>query len=202
MKIGLDFDNTLISYDALFYKVALEKGLIPKELEPTKLGVRNYLRSISQDNNFTLLQGEVYGLRILEANPCIGMLNALKSIQKDEMKLLIVSHKTHTPYKGPSFDLHNAARGWLEKNGFFSKTGLCFNQNEVHFEPTKEMKVAKVIDLGCRYFIDDLPEILNLLPDYICRIHYSPNSKSDWHDGPIMRNWEELPLLLNQDYFG
>ena len=26
--LGLDFDNTLVRYDKLFYKVALEKGLI------------------------------------------------------------------------------------------------------------------------------------------------------------------------------
>ena len=27
--LGLDFDNTLVRYDKLFHKIALEKGLIP-----------------------------------------------------------------------------------------------------------------------------------------------------------------------------
>ena len=29
MRLGLDFDNTLISYDQLFRRVALDKALIP-----------------------------------------------------------------------------------------------------------------------------------------------------------------------------
>ena len=28
--IGLDFDNTLVIYDELFYKLAIERDLIPK----------------------------------------------------------------------------------------------------------------------------------------------------------------------------
>ena len=32
IKLGLDFDNTLITYDALFKKAALDKDLIPIEL--------------------------------------------------------------------------------------------------------------------------------------------------------------------------
>ena len=29
VRIGIDFDNTIVSYDVLFYKVALEQGVIP-----------------------------------------------------------------------------------------------------------------------------------------------------------------------------
>ena len=29
IKLGLDFDNTLITYDSLFKKAAVEKNLIP-----------------------------------------------------------------------------------------------------------------------------------------------------------------------------
>ena len=28
MRIGIDFDNTIVSYDALFHKVAREQGVI------------------------------------------------------------------------------------------------------------------------------------------------------------------------------
>ena len=31
--LGLDFDNTLVRYDNLFHKLALEKGLINDEVE-------------------------------------------------------------------------------------------------------------------------------------------------------------------------
>ena len=44
MIIGLDFDNTIVSYDELFHRVALEGGLVPGDLPVRKEAVRDYLR--------------------------------------------------------------------------------------------------------------------------------------------------------------
>ncbi len=44
MHIGVDFDNTMVCYDAIFHRVCLEKGLIPSEIPINKSEVRNYLR--------------------------------------------------------------------------------------------------------------------------------------------------------------
>ena len=60
--IGLDFDNTLVCYDKLFHKTALERGLIDKSIPRNKIAIRDYLRSKDKDEEFTLLQGEIYGL--------------------------------------------------------------------------------------------------------------------------------------------
>ena len=51
--IGLDFDNTLVCYDNLFYEIAVRKNLIPKEIEKTKNAVRNYLKLSDKENIFT-----------------------------------------------------------------------------------------------------------------------------------------------------
>ena len=118
--LGLDFDNTLVRYDKLFHQLALEKGLIEESLPADKTAIRDYLRSQGQDEQFTLLQGEVYGLRILEAEPAEGMLKALGELHQRGIPMVLVSHKTRTPYKGPAYDLHQAAWSWLEKHGFFS----------------------------------------------------------------------------------
>ena len=40
MLIGIDFDNTIVCYDRVFHKAALEKGLIPADLPPSKGRVR------------------------------------------------------------------------------------------------------------------------------------------------------------------
>ena len=32
MILGVDFDNTIVAYDSLFHRVALERGLIPADL--------------------------------------------------------------------------------------------------------------------------------------------------------------------------
>ena len=36
LRIGLDLDNTLISYDQLFHRVAIERGLIPRGFSGAK----------------------------------------------------------------------------------------------------------------------------------------------------------------------
>ena len=173
--LGLDFDNTLVRYDKLFHQLALEKGLIEESLPADKTGIRDYLRSQGQDEQFTLLQGEVYGLRILEAEPAEGMLNALGELHQRGIPMVLVSHKTRTPYKGPSYNLHQAAWNWLEKHGFFAPDGLGWSRDQVFFEESKQAKVARIEAQRCTHYIDDLPEILEMLPPSIQRILYDPN---------------------------
>ena len=117
--LGLDFDNTLVHYDNVFYQVALEKKLIDKTIAPFKTAIRDHMRSTGTEEQFTLLQGEVYGLHILKAEPAEGMLEALYELRQQGIPMVLVSHKTRTPYKGPAYDLHQAALSWLEKYEFF-----------------------------------------------------------------------------------
>ena len=148
--LGLDFDNTLVHYDKLFRKLAIERGLINETINPDKIKIRDYLRECGEDEKFTLLQGEVYGKRILEAEPPEGMLMTISELQEQGISIVVVSHKTKTPYKGPAYDLHKAAMGWLKKNGFFSKEGLGWEYEQIYFEETKEKKIAKILSLGDR----------------------------------------------------
>ena len=46
MKIGIDFDNTIASYDTLFHEVALRENFISKSWSGCgKTELRNYLRT-------------------------------------------------------------------------------------------------------------------------------------------------------------
>jgi hypothetical protein len=197
MRLGLDFDNTLISYDRLFRKVALEQGLIPEQTPPQKNAVRDYLRRQDREEEWTRLQGEVYGDRILEAEPFPGMRAALDALSSRRVPMCIVSHKTRTPYRGAPCDLHAAARSWLSQQGFHDADGLAWSQDQVHFEPTKEAKVARIVALGCTHYVDDLPEILAMLPDGVDKVLFSGNgevpSRLAWKR---MSSWDQLPALL------
>ena len=93
MILGLDFDNTLVRYDELFHQLAIEKKLIEESLPPNKIIIRNYLRGQGKDEQFTLLQGEVYGRRILEAKPAEGMLKTLTKLGRYGVQMKLVSHK-------------------------------------------------------------------------------------------------------------
>lgn len=197
MILGLDFDNTLICYDELFYQVALDKGLIPSDLLKTKNTVRDYLRQVGKEDDWILLQGEVYGSRILEATAYEGMQEALKKITTQSEKMFLISHKTRTPYMGQQYDLHKAARGWLDGHAFFDVEGLGWHENQVFFELTKEEKVQRIVQLGCTHYIDDLPEILWLLPDTVQKILFTPHNKElipkEWDR---LGEWSLLPELL------
>ena len=190
--LGLDFDNTLVRYDKLFHKLALEKGLIQKSHPADKTAIRDYLRSKGQDEQFTLLQGEVYGLRILEAEPADGMLKALNELHQRGIPMVLVSHKTRTPYKGPAYDLHQAAWSWLEQHGFFSHDGLGWSRGQVFFEESKQAKVTRIEALGCSQYVDDLPEILEMLPSSIQGILYDPTRQQNMPEIPVVSDWFEI----------
>tara|TARA_Y100000589_G_scaffold332040_1_gene388748 strand:+ start:3267 stop:3866 length:600 start_codon:yes stop_codon:yes gene_type:complete len=193
IKLGLDFDNTLITYDSLFKKAAVEKNLIPIEFPESKKLIRNYLREKDRENSFTLLQGEVYGSRISEASQAEGMFEALKNFQDQGRELFIISHKTKSPYAGPKYDLHAAALTWLKKNLFFENSGINIPRENVYFELTKENKIKRIESLGCTHFIDDLPEILEMINPNIKRILYSPlDNNSRKLDFINMHNWSDL----------
>lgn len=160
MRIGIDFDNTIVTYDALFHRVACDQGVICPDLPRTKLAVRDYLRAAGQEPVWTAMQGEVYGNRLLEAEPFPGVVEFFDWARLNGIELIIVSHKTRHPYIGPPYDLHAIARQWIRRHLIVAGQTLV-DDDRAFFELTKEAKVERIAHCACDYFIDDLPEILN-----------------------------------------
>lgn len=196
MRLGFDFDNTLISYDRLFRRVALDKALIPEATPSQKNAVRDHLRQQGIEDEWTRMQGEVYGGRILEAEAYQGMQTTLQTLKTMRIPMCIVSHKTRTPYLGDPLDLHAAARGWLRQQGFFDPQGLDWSEDQIFFELTKEAKVARILSLGCTHFVDDLPEILEMLPDSVVKILFDPGEIHAITPWTRLSAWVDLPKLL------
>jgi len=195
--IGLDFDNTLTNYDNLFYKTAIDLNLVPSTIKVSKVAIRDYLVSINKEEDFTLLQGEVYGLRIADADQPQGMYSALMELKMRGYKLKIVSHKTKYPIKGKKYDLHKAALQWLIKNKFLNKNGLNFKKEDIFFELNKNAKIERIYKENCDIYIDDLPEILNLINPKIERILYKPKEDSKKYAFKTMHSWFDLVKILN-----
>ncbi len=165
MRIGIDFDNTIACYDGVFHAAALERGLIPANLGSEKNAVRDYLNGHGRADDFTELQGYVYGARMDLASPYPGFAKFVATARKAGHDLCIVSHKTRHPILGPRHDLHEAARGFLIGRGLVGSGDKRIDPANVFFELTKEAKVARIAELGCEAFIDDLPEIF-ASPDF------------------------------------
>ena len=65
MLIGLDFDNTVICYDAVFLDAAKKRGLLPASFVGTKQQVRDTIRlAPGGEIEWQKLQGYVYGAGI------------------------------------------------------------------------------------------------------------------------------------------
>jgi hypothetical protein len=194
MRIGFDFDNTIVSYDELFFKVAVEKSLVPVDLPKSKLAVRDYLRKIDNENAWTELQGYVYGLRMAEAVAFPNAIEFMRLVHDNGIPMVIVSHKTKHPFMGPKYDLHEAARAWV-KNYLVAGGENLIQPDQLFFELTKEEKINRIAETECDFFIDDLPEILLLagFPGKTERILFDPegNHGADGMDAKL-DSWREI----------
>lgn len=202
MRIGLDFDNTIVSYDLLFHKIALEQGVIPEYIPMNKVAVRNYLRGLGRESIWTEMQGTVYGARMDEALIYLGVKDFLRKAQKEGHTVAIISHKTKYPFLGPQHDLHAAARAWVDRH--LSDDNLpLIPSDQIFFELTKEAKLARIAAFKCDLFLDDLPEILQAdsFPINTRAILFDPDSNhplDNVHGALIVRSWSEFAELLKQ----
>lgn len=191
MRIGVDFDNTIVCYDNVFFQAALERGVIPPETPPTKLAVREYLRSIGCNDVWTELQGYVYGARMDDASAFEGVKDFIHFCQNSNIDFFIISHKTSLPARGPNYDLRQAARTWLVKN--LLPENLI--REKVFFESTRKEKIDRIKKCGCSHFIDDMPEVLedSEFPVDVDRILFDPRGCYCPENGiaPI-RSWNSI----------
>jgi len=160
MRIGVDFDNTIACYDGVFHAIAVQRGLIPADCRTDKTSVRDYLRGRQQDAVFTELQGHVYGPGMQQVSLYPGVAETLRGFVAAGHSVYLISHRTRTPFTGPQHDLHDWAWRFLALQGLIDAPDAPFHTGDVHFELTREAKLARVADRDCGLFIDDLPEVL------------------------------------------
>jgi hypothetical protein len=197
MRIGIDFDNTIVCYDGVFHLAALERGLIPRDLPGGKNDVRDFLNSSGRKDDFTELQGYVYGARMDLAALYPGVLDFFERARTLGHDLFIVSHKTRHPLRGARYDLHAAALRFLETNRLIGDH-CRFAARETFFEETKDAKIARIAALDLDAFIDDLPEILCMrdFPARTAAILFDPDNR--WTDESVARcgSWLALTETL------
>jgi hypothetical protein len=206
MRIGFDFDNTIVNYDSLFHKVALEQGVIEHSVPVNKVAVREYLRAANREDVWTEMQGYVYGARMSEAEAYPGVIQAMRRLKRAGHTLAIVSHKTKHPYLGKQYDLHAAARDWITQSLHENGEPLIPMQH-IFFELTKDQKIARIRDFGCEAFIDDLPEILlsPIFPSEVTRYLFDPEQHHQVIDVmnitnvPSWASFEEHLLLVAEE---
>lgn len=200
MHIGLDFDNTIVSYDDLIYRVADEQGLLTPPVARNKVAVRDQLRSKGLEQTWIEMQGQIYGPRMKEAVVYPEFIEFLAAVRAHGHVLSIVSHKTLKPFAGPPYDLHAIARDWIATH--LVSDGLpIVETSRIYFEITKRAKIERIGAIGCDVFIDDLPEILldPVMPAAVRKVLYDPDSHFSNADQSLIRvtRWDEVRRAID-----
>jgi hypothetical protein len=173
IKVGFDFDNTIINYDNLFHKISLNKKLINKEVGKTKKEVKDFLIKNYSIGVWKNIQSEVYGKYIHLAKPNKKIIQLIKYLNNNNIEIYIISHKTKFPYVGKKINLHKISLKWINRNVLKKK----IKRKNIYFETTERKKISRIKDLRITHFIDDLDKILSILPKTIFKIKYSEDFK-------------------------
>lgn len=178
MRIGVDFDNTIAGYDAVFTRLAAEQGLVLEEPCAGKRALRDHLRQrAGGETLWRRLQATAYGERMIEAELMPGVTRFLGACRDRGVTLFIVSHKTRYAAQGDErLDLRQEAHAWMELRGFFDTSGFDIATHHVFFEETRRDKLGRIATLGVSHFIDDLEEVFAepAFPARVKAILYAP----------------------------
>jgi len=199
MRIGIDFDNTIISYDAVFLSAAIARGLVGRGFAGAKRSVRDAIRLLPDgEHSWQRLQGYVYGQGIVEAVMFDGLDSFLRRCRRDGHTVVIVSHKTEYGHFDPArINLREAALGWMRDRGFFADDGFAVRRGDVYFESSRAGKLHRIGTLGCTHFIDDLREVLDdpEFPAGAAKILLSHDIDEPL-PYPVFSNWREIEAAL------
>jgi hypothetical protein len=200
LRLGIDFDNTLVTYDRVFLARARGSGLLPAGFRGNKQAVRDAIRRLPDGElSWQRLQGYVYGQGIGGAAMFAGVDRFLRRCRRDGHAVFIVSHKTEYANHDPArINLRAAALDWMETRGFFDPRKYAIPRANVFFEDTRAGKLARIASLQCTHFIDDLIEVLADpgFPPGVGRVMFGMLAAGESRDMTVCATWPEIAGAL------
>ncbi|MBI2664018.1 hypothetical protein HYX10_01610 [Candidatus Woesearchaeota archaeon] len=198
--IGVDLDNTIVSYDPLAFRIASELNLVSEGTEKSKTAVRDHIRKHYGDDRWQEVQAVIYGERMGDARLMPGVSSFLSLCSKNNFKVYIVSHKTEfSNYYGDGYSFRQAAMDWMERNGFFKADGFAIPRENVFFESTRQGKLRRIAELGCTHFIDDLEETFAdaEFPAAVEKMLFDPHNEHSGLNGVrVFGSWDDINSYL------
>ena len=194
LRIGIDFDNTIVNYDSAFKKIAAQYKYISKNWDGNKQQLRNEIIKKDSVETWKKLQGLVYGKYIYLAKLNEGIEKFLIKSKLINSKIFIVSHKTiYGHYDKRKILLRKAALDWIKNRNFFIKK--LIKKENIYFEESIENKVKRINQLKLNFFIDDLELILKnkKLNKNIKKILFNELKKKNKNSNIIQHSkWENI----------
>ncbi len=197
--LGIDFDNTLVNYDNVFYQTALQSGLITPDIDKNKKNIRDKIRALPDGEiKWQKLQAFVYGKGMKDSVLFEGVKSFFDACRKSAIQISIISHKTEfAPLDEERLNLRDVAINWMKGNRFFDNDGLGLPLDRIYFESTRQGKIDRIKQIGCTHFIDDLEETFleDSFPTNVERILYA-KGHSQLRGVKAFITWKEI-----YDYF-
>ena len=195
MKIGIDLDNTIISYDDAFRHVAQKSGLIDKNFQGNKNEIKQLIRMQNQGEAiWQKLQGQVYGKYIHKANLFPGFKRFLRRCNQQKITVSVISHKTeYGHYDEEKISLRESALSFLKNQGIIiGNQGTALNK--IIFTKTREEKIEKIRSNNFDWFIDDLIEVIgdSKLNDLPNRILFSEFNMEENSESVTCSSWNQI----------
>ena len=143
MLIGLDFDNTIASYDSLFIEIGLQYGLVKEDWQGNKQDLKDLVFLLPDGHETWMrIQGKVYGEFMHKAELMPGVANFLLHCKSRDIPVCIISHKTeYGHFDTKKISLRKEALKWMEKNNLFKDSFTTLSADTVFFEDTREKTV-------------------------------------------------------------
>ena len=199
-RIGADFDNTIINYDAVFLAAAKRLGLVAPRFGGGKEQVRDVIRELSDgEHAWQRLQGHVYGTAIMDAVMFDGVEAFLRGCRAKGYPVSIVSHKTeYGHFDAARVNLRRAALDWMTARGFFRDADIGLPADAVAFEATRSEKLARIAELGCTHFIDDLPEVLDdpAFPRGVEKFLFTNGARDTPSRSDAFAHWRDIAAVV------
>lgn len=195
MRIGIDFDNTLICYDEVFQAIAQSWGLSVSGAPASKEEIRACARATSEgDLTWQRMQALAYGPKILDAKPAPGAREFLEECAERQIPLRLISHKTEFAAQDCTrTNLRTAALSWMAAHGFLQPQGPLASAHCL-FLDTRAEKIARIRAESCTHFIDDLPEVFEdpQFPGEVSKLLYCPLGGVRSDGMLVCTSWREI----------
>ena len=198
VRIGIDFDNTIVTYDHVFLTAARARGLVPSGFSGGKKAVRDRIRLLPDGELcWQKLQGYVYGAGIRAATMIDGVEGFLERCRAEGAEVMIVSHKTEYGHFDPMrVNLRTAALEWMQAQGLFEGSRYGLSPDGVFFEGTRADKLARIASLSCTHFVDDLAEVMDdpQFPPGVARILFAQAEERNSSAPPyaVCSSWQAI----------
>ncbi len=193
-KIGIDLDNTIISYDDVFQLAANKFGLLDNNNFLSKESLRNQIRNQKNgEKKWQKLQGYVYGEGINEAVLFPGVYRFLWRCKERKIDVEIVSHKTEFGhFDSQKISLRDSATNFLKNHGLLDNKNPLIKK--VTYKNSKKEKIDYIKQNNYEYFIDDLKEIIfsEDLEDQKGILFSRENLSFKNSNNVIAQSWEEV----------